>query len=526
MSTSMGISTPATPPDRPAYRKRWLAWAMYDWANSAVVTLVIAAVFPIFYNSVAEVDLHANAATAFSFTVTVALLLSAIAGPVVGTLADIVGGRKRLLVVSTILGVVAVCAMYSIRSGGWLWASILFVVVQIFLNTALALYDSLLSHIALPQDRDRISAIGYALGYVGGGLLLAIALALILKPQILNTDTETATRIGLLLSGIWWLVFAVPLFLVVPEPPAAPLEKGATGNPLNDTFKRMGNTFRAIRSYRELFKMLIAFWLYSDGIGTIIQLATTYGKQQIGLDQSVLIGALLLTQFVAFPFSVMFGRIPNRASQNRSFYVAFILWTVITFPIMGVFAAANNVGTGTTFALIAANQVIGLIVSWFVGRNLAAGLTEQLTTKRSVIFGLAIYGVISIWAFFLYTAAEFWMLAWLVGTVQGGTQALSRSLYASLTPHSKSGEFFGFYGFSDKFAGILGPLLFGVVSALTGGNLRFAILSVVIFFAAGGFLLSRVNEAEGQRVAESEDAAIGYHDDLPDASAAAPAAAV
>lgn len=499
------------------YRNRWIAWAIYDWANSAVVTLVIAAVFPIFYNSVAEVQLGKDAGSAFSFTVTISLLLSAIIGPVVGTLADLVGRRKRLLVICTMIGAAVVCAMYTIRLGAWMWATGLFVVVQIFLNTSLSLYDALLSHIARPEDRDRISAAGYALGYIGGGLLLAIGLIIILKPATFGLDgTETATRIALVLSGLWWLVFAIPLFVAVPEPPATPLEMGATGSALADTFKRMSNTFHAIRNYRELFKMLVAFWLYSDGIGTIIQLATTYGRQQIGLDQSTLIGALLLAQFVAFPFSILFGRMPNPQSQNRSFYVAFVLWTVITFPLMGVIAAANNGSTGTTFAMMIGNQALGLALCWFVGRRLAAGVAAQMTTKRALLFGLGVYVIIAVWAFFLYTATEFWMLAWLVGTVQGGTQALSRSLYASLSPSSKSGEFFGFYGFSDKFAGILGPLLFGIVGLATGGNLRFSILSVVLFFVVGGALLVRVNEAEGQRIAAREDAEIGYHDDLPD----------
>jgi UMF1 family MFS transporter len=311
------------------------------------------------------------------------------------------------------------------------------------------------------------------------------------------------------------LIFALPLFFWVPEPPATPLEKDASGNALLDSFRRMSKTFREIRSYRELFKMLVAFWLYSDGIGTIIQLATTYGKQELHLDQTVLIGALLLTQFVAFPYALMFGRFPDPNSKYRSFYVAFILWTVITFPIMGSFIAGTNAGIATTFIAIAINQAIGIAFSWFIGRHLAADLTNRMTTKRAVIFGLAVYTLIAIWGFFINTAAEFWMLAWMVGTVQGGTQALSRSLYASLSPSSKSGEFFGFYGFSDKFAGILGPLLFGIIAALTGGNLRISILSVIIFFIAGAVLLARINETEGQRIAQSEDAALNYHDDLP-----------
>jgi MFS transporter, UMF1 family len=183
--------------------------------------------------------------------------------------------------------------------------------------------------------------------------------------------------------------------------------------------------------------------------------------------------------------------------------------------MMGVYAASTRATTSTTFTLIAINQILGLVLAWFVGRHLVGGLTAQLTTKRAIMLGLCVYAIVSVWGYFLQTPAEFWMLAWLVGTVQGGTQALSRSLYAALTPSSKSGEFFGFYGFSDKFAGILGPLLFGVVGVIMG-NPRLSILSILVFFVLGIFLLQRVNEAEGQRIAEQEDAAIGYHDDLPE----------
>jgi MFS transporter, UMF1 family len=221
----------------------------------------------------------------------------------------------------------------------------------------------------------------------------------------------------------------------------------------------------------------------------------------------------------------MFGRIPDKNSNNRTFFISFIIWTAITFPLMGVFAASANSGqgntTGTTFTWIIINQVIGLLFSWFVGRRLAAPLTTWLTTKRTILFGLAIYVVISIWAFFLYTATEFWMLAWLVGTVQGGTQALSRSLYSTLSPRSKSGQFFGFYGFSDKFAGILGPLLFGIIGLATGGNLRLSILSVIIFFVAGGVLLMRVDEVKGEQFAIADDEQHHVKHDIADELAAA-----
>jgi MFS transporter, UMF1 family len=528
------MSTIAAPLPANTYQRRSLAWAIYDWANSSVVTLVIAAVFPLFYNNIARTEIGVNAASAYSFSITIGLLLSAFIGPVLGTYSDLAGTRKRLLVIFTALGSLAVIAMFGLRiapclevsaadpdtcsvfspTNNWVVASLLFILVQIFLNTSLGLYNALLPHVAEPADQNRVSALGYGLGYIGGGLLLAGCLFMILSPARFGLDgTETATRISLAVSGIWWLIFSFPLFATVPEPPPTPI-KDMQGSVVAGTFRQLAGTFKKIRGYRHLFLMLLAFWLYSDGIGTIIQLATTYGQQQIGLDQGTLIGALLVTQFVAFPFALLYGQIPNPESKHRDFYVAFIVWTTVSFPLLGVYAAANNVGTGTVFTLIGISQVIGLIASWLVGKRLVTPLTSRLNTKWAIILGLGVYCIISIWGFFLYTAAEFWMLAWLVGTVQGGTQALSRSLYSSLSPRSKSGEFFGFYGFSDKFAGILGPLIFGVIGAATGGNLRFSILSVIIFFVAGAALLAFVNVEEGQKHAQEEDERVGYKEDL------------
>lgn len=503
------MSSVAPAMERVPYPRRALAWAFYDWANSAVVTLIIAAVFPVFYNSIAEKSLGDNAASAFSFTISIGLLISAMVGPVLGTLADITGKRKRFLIIATIIGALCAVLMFTIQDGGWVWASVLFIVVQVLLNASLGLYDSLLSHVAPESRRDRLSALGYALGYIGGGLQLAVSVYIITAWEKLGFASQMdATKVTIVMAGVWWLLFAMPLFFVVPEPAATPFREGTSRSAIRDTFARLRSTLRAIRGYSELFKMLLAFLVYSEGIGTIIQLATTYGRQEIGLDQTTLIGALLLTQFAAFPFALMFGRLPDENAKNRDFYFAFIVWTMITFPLMGSFAAVQKLSTNTTFIYIAVNQVVGLIFCWFVGRKLATPYAQGLTTKRAILFGLGVYTVIACWGFFLYTAAEFWMLAYLVATVQGGTQALSRSLYSQLSPRSKSGEFFGFYGFSDKFAGVLGPMLFGLIGL--GGNLRPAILSVIIFFVLGGLLLTRVNEVLGRQHAIEEDHADHY----------------
>jgi MFS transporter, UMF1 family len=345
------------------------------------------------------------------------------------------------------------------------------------------------------------------MGYVGGGLLLALNTALYLFSSSLGIDSSLAVRIAFLSVGIWWLGFTLPLIINIPEPPATPLAHGSRGNAVLDAFTRLANTVRDAARYREMFKMLIAFWFYMEGIGAIILLATSYGAA-LGLDTAVLISTLLMTQFVAFPYALMFGRIPVQTSRWRGFFISMLLWTAITFPLMGLYANRNgNVSIPLTFGIIFADQVLGLLFSYLVGRRLFIGLAGKLDTKRAVILGLVIYTVIPIWGYFLKSQAEFFMIGWMVGTVQGGTQALSRSIFASLVPRAKSGEFFGLYGLSEKFAGILGPFLYGIVGTLTHDP-RDSILSISVFFLVGIYLLWRVNEKKGAEIAAAEEAQI------------------
>src|SRR5262249_42204957 len=267
------------------------------------------------------------------------------------------------------------------------------------------------------------------------------------------------------------------------------------------------HTIRDIQRYRELFKMLIAFWLYSEGIGAIILLATAYGAA-LGLDTATLISTLLMTQFVAFPYALIYGRIPNPQSKWRSAYVSMLIWTGVTMPLVGIYANTHpDTSIVTGFVLIAADQILGALFSYFIGRNLFADFTSRLTTKRAIILGLVIYTIIPVWGFFLHSKAEFFMIGWLVGTVQGGTQALSRSLYTRLSPAAKSGEFFGLYGLSEKFAGLIGPLLYGLVGTITP-NPQNSVFSISLFFLLGIFLLARVNKTEGEKTAAAEKANI------------------
>jgi UMF1 family MFS transporter len=431
--------------DRPELR----AWAMYDWAVSSVQTTIMVAVFPVYFANIAKGDLGESRTTqAIATANTIVAIILAVLSPVLGAVSDYVAAKKRMLGASMIVGAAAVAGMFFVQQGDYRLALVLFVISLIGATASTIFYDALLPHIAAEDEIDRVSSAGYAVGYIGGGLLLALNLAWILKPGWFGLPTGAAlssaqktlpTRLALLSVAVWWLVFSIPLFRHVPEPPRTREPDELTGGGvLVAPFVRVGETFRALRGYKQAFLMLLAFMIYNDGIQTIQKMAATYGKQ-LGIADTVLIAAILIVQFVGFPFAFLFGSIAAR-----------------------------------------------------------------IGAKPAIFIGLVVYAAISILGFYMQTAAHFILLAAMVATVQGGTQALSRSLFASLIPVHKSGEFFGFYSVFEKFASIFGPLLFWVTIAMTGSS-RNAILSVIVFFAVGAFLLSRVRVSEGQKAARAAD---------------------
>jgi MFS transporter, UMF1 family len=513
-------------PDRLAestYKKRVLSWAWYDWADHAYITTTASTFFPPYFIAIAApAFLAAGASTTdqaamalardtasnvFAISVSIALFVAALLAPVLGALADITGRRKRLLVITTIAASLFSSLMFILTTGMWQMGLVLYFFSQVTMNFCLGFSSSLLPHVARSDDMNRVSSLGYAMGYVGGGLLLGANTALYLLSDKIGIDSGLVVRIAFLSVGAWWMVFTIPVLINVPEPAPTPLSHGSRGNAIADAFIRISHTLKSARRYQELFKMLIAFWFYMEGIGAIILLATSYGAA-LGLGTAILISTLLMTQFVAFPYALLYGRIPVTSSHWRSAFVSMLVWTGVTFPLMGLYANQNGaVSIPNTFMMIGADQVLGLLFSFFIGRHLLAGFTNRLNTKRAVILGLVIYTLIPIWGFFLKSQAEFFMIGWLVGTVQGGTQALSRTIYASLTPRAKSGEFFGLYGLSEKFAGILGPLLYGLVGTLTHDP-RASILSISVFFVLGIGMLWRVDEKKGAELAAAEEAQI------------------
>jgi MFS transporter, UMF1 family len=420
------------------------AWAMYDWANSAFQTTIVAAVFPIYFQQVAAADLPAAvAASRFAWATTIAILIVAVVAPLLGAIADHAPLKKKLLGVFLAIGVAATGAMYAIQRGDWSLALVLFVISNIGVAGSIVFYESLLPHLVEEKDLDRVSSAGYAVGYLGGGVLLAINILMIQKPGFFGIpDAAVATRLSFLSVAVWWLVFSVPLFLRVPEP-AKRADAGPrpSGNAFSSGVRHLFETFQELRRYRQAFLLLLAFLLYNDGIQTIIRMAAIYGAE-ININTGSMILALLLTQFVGVPFAFAFG----------------------------IFA-------------------------------------DRIGAKRAVFFGLAVYAVITLFGYYMRTATHFFVLAIMVGMVQGGTQSLSRSLFASMIPRHKSSEFFAFFGVFERYAGILGPAVFALVVSHSGTS-RNAILSVIGFFIIGGAILTFVDVDAGRRTARAAEAEV------------------
>ena len=422
-----------------------VSWAMYDWANSAFATTVIAAVFPIYYETVIGGNLPGNLASVyFGYTTAIGLTLIALASPVLGAIADRYQAKRKMLGAFVVIGVFATSGLFFTGEGDVLLGSGLFIAANIGFIGANVFYDSLLGHVS-EGNADKLSAAGYALGYVGGGILLVVNLAWILAPETFGfSGTASASRAALLSVALWWAVFSIPLFKNVSEPePDTDRERANTdAGPVRAGFSELRKTASELREYRDLLIFLIAFLLYADGIGTIIRMASIYGSE-IGISQTGIIGALVLVQFLGIPFAFLFGSLP----------------------------------------------------SWSIGRI-------DMSVKRGLYLGLAVYTGISIGGFFMTETWQFWVLAIAVATVQGGTQALSRSLYSTLVPPDRSSEFFSFFSISSKFAGIAGPALFAFVGQLTGSS-RYSIVALLVFFVGGALLLSQVDVERGRTVARN-----------------------
>jgi UMF1 family MFS transporter len=426
------------------HRPELRAWILYDWANSAFWATVIQ-IFPFYYVRVAHAGTPAATANArYAAATTIAMTIIALLSPVLGAIADHAGVKKKMLAAFLVLGIPATAGMYFIQAGDWGLATALFMAANVGVAGSIVFYESLLPHVAREDEVDRVSAAGYAMGYLGSGLLMAANLLMIQRPAWFGlADSAAAMRISFLSVAAWWLVFSVPLFLRVAEPARRATAAAPPGaSVIAIGFRRLGETFRELRGYRQAFLMLVAFLIYNDGINTIIRMAAPYAAE-IGLPEGAAIGALLLVQFVGIPFTFLFGHVASR-----------------------------------------------------------------LGPKRSIFIALGVYLLITLTAYYMTSIAHFMLLAAMVGTVMGGSQALSRSLFASMIPRHKSAEFFAFYGVFEKFAGIIGPALFAAMIHATGSS-RGAILALDAFFVVGAAVLWFVDVEAGRRAAREAEARAG-----------------
>ncbi|SDP24873.1 MFS transporter [Halobacillus aidingensis] len=412
------------------------SWMLYDFANSAFATTIMAAVLPVFYYDVAAKGIQESlAASYWGYSQSIAVLIVAILAPILGAISDYSAAKKRFLMFFAYMGMIASVLLAFVGEGDYVFASILLIVGTIGFSGANVFYDAFLPEVAKEADIDRVSAAGFTLGYVGGGVLLAVNLLMIMKYEWFGLpSTLMGTKLAFVSVGIWWFVFSIPLIKNVVEEKKRQQKRERSYVAIG--FQRLGRTWKELRQFKQLLIFLLAFWLYNDGISTIIKMATIYGRD-IGIDSTSLITALLITQFVGIPCTFFFG--------------------------------------------------------WLAGK---------ITPKRALMISLSIYLVIVALGYFMTSALHFYILALCVGFVQGGAQALSRSIFGRMVPGDRHAEFFGFYGISSKFAAIFGPFAFALVGQLTGSS-RFGILSLLFFFIVGMILLYVLDVDKGVEQAQA-----------------------
>lgn len=419
-------------------------WVMYDWANSAFATTIMGALLPNYFG--AYIATGENALPIWGYAVALGSLIAAVISPVLGAIADFRGSKKKFMAFFIALGVISTALLYLVEGpDDQLLCIILYILGTIGFAGSLVFYDGLLPHVAKDNEIDQVSSRGYAMGYIGGGLLLLINVAMIfLGPRFLtNMSEEDATKLMMRLSlasvAIWWAAFSIPLFKRVKEPVRKAESHEIGQNVVKVGFNRFFKALREISQFRDLFWFFLTFFIYANGIGTIITMAVAFGTD-LGFGTLILIGTLLMVQFVAAPFAILFG--------------------------------------------------------W---------LSKKLGIKKSITLSLLVYTLIAIVGYFMKEEWHFLLLGFGVAMVQGGSQALSRSLVGQMMPKSKSAEFYGFFSVSEKFNTVVGPAVMALITQLTG-NSNLGIISLVVFFIAGIIMLQFVNIPRGIQRAQEEDA--------------------
>ncbi|MBD3110065.1 MFS transporter [Bacillus sp. AGMB 02131] len=411
-------------------------WVFYDWANSAYSIVVVTAIFPLYFKAAAtEAGIAASTSTAYwGYANSIATLLVSVLAPLLGTIADFKGFKKRFFVFFAGLGIVFTFVLALVPYDQWLLLLGIFVFTSVGFAGANIFYDAFLVDVAKEDRMNRISANGYALGYIGSAIpfVLCIAIIMLAQQKIIPLAVPTASQLAFVITALWWGLFTIPMLKNVEQ--KYYIER--VPNPIRMSFKRLYETLKNIKAYRALFLFLLAYFFYIDGVHTIFTMATAFGSD-MGIDSTTLLLVLFMTQIIAAPCAVWFGK-----------------------------------------------------------------LGERFTAKKMIMVGIIVYIIICIYAYFMKTSLDFWIIAMLVGTVQGGIQALSRSYFAKLVPKESSNEFFGFYNIFGKFAAIAGPVLVGATAQITGDTSS-GVFSLIILFVAGAVILWRVPDHEVQTAEKS-----------------------
>jgi UMF1 family MFS transporter len=398
------------------------AWAVYDWANSAFALSIMAVLYPLFLGSYWSVGSSGSSVTARLAWITAAAnLVVSILAPLFGTIADAGGYRKRFLVVLAIIGAVGTASLALVGEGNWGWALGLYLVASVGFYSSTVFYDSLLIDATEPKYFDFVSSLGFSLGYLGGASLLAVHVWMLTSPATFGlASIDEAMKVAFVTVGFWWALFLTPLIKWVPE---TKRQRVVSGGLIRAAYRELTTTITHIRQYRHIVQFLLAYWMYIGGVFTVIFMAANFG-QRLGFEQTDLVKALMITNFVGFPATFLYGLLGHHFGPKVGLYLA-----------------------------------------------------------------LAVYAIGSTLAAFMTNISEFYVLAIVIGCVQGGVQGLSRSYYASLIPVDAPGEFFGFYNMVTKFSHVLGPVLVGL-AALVSDEPKYVLLALVPLFVFGGLLLA------------------------------------
>ncbi|MHC5373690.1 MFS transporter [Enterococcus sp. LJL120] len=412
-----------------SYTKEEKGWILYDWANSAYSLVIVTAILPIYFKFVAgEAGISNATSTAYwGYASSFATLLISLSAPILGTLGDYKGKKKKLFNLFAFSGIIMTFALALVPDKSWMAMLVVYVISHMGYQGANIFYDSFLVDVTEDERMDDVSSMGYGMGYVGSALLFVFVMILQVTDGFGLLGTVLTTKVCFVLTGIWWLLFSWPFLKNVHQKFSIPNIK----NPVRVSLQRLGQTIREIGKYKQIVYFLIAYFFYIDGVDTIFTMATSFGID-MGVDSNMLIIILLAINFIAFPFTILYGKMAKRFGN-----------------------------------------------------------------KPLILVAIGVYTFICIYALFMDTVLDFWILGILVGTSQGGIQALSRSYFAQMIPKEHSNEFFGFYNIFGKFSAILGPLLFGLMTNLTG-NSQYGIASLIVLFIIGGFLFAFTHKENAQ----------------------------